>query len=60
VLPAYYERDAQGVPRRWVGLMRNSIAQLGARFNTNRMVVEYVESLYLPAHRDLREQLATA
>ena len=60
VLPAYYERDAQGVPQRWVGLMRNSIAQLGARFNTNRMVVEYVESLYLPAHRDLREQLATA
>jgi starch phosphorylase len=60
VLPAYYERDAQGVPERWVGLMRNSIAQLGARFNTNRMVVEYVESLYLPAHRDLREQLATA
>jgi starch phosphorylase len=60
VLPAYYERDAHGVPQRWVGLMRNSIAQLGARFNTNRMVVEYVESLYLPAHRDLREQLATA
>ena len=38
--------------------MRNSIAQLGARFNTNRMLVEYVEGLYLPAHRDLREELA--
>jgi starch phosphorylase len=52
VLPAYYERDARGLPPRWLSLMRNSIAQLGARFNTNRMVVEYAESLYLPAYRD--------
>ncbi|HVA30881.1 MAG TPA: alpha-glucan family phosphorylase, partial [Gaiellaceae bacterium] len=60
VLPAFYERDANGVPPRWLGLMRSSIAQLGARFNTNRMVVEYVEGLYLPAQRDLSERLATA
>src|SRR5581483_10736068 len=51
VLPTYYDDRA-----RWVQLMRGSIAQLGARFNTNRMVVEYVESLYLPAHRDLIAQ----
>jgi len=60
VLPAYYERDERGLPPRWLWLMRNSIAQLGARFNTNRMLVEYVESLYLPAHRDLITQLQTA
>jgi glucan phosphorylase len=41
-------------------MMRSSIAQLGTRFNTNRMVVEYVESLYLPAHRDLVDAPATA
>jgi hypothetical protein len=40
--------------------MRNSIAQLGARFTTNRMLVDYVEGLYLPAHRDLLGQLQTA
>jgi glycogen phosphorylase len=50
VLPAYYERDAQGVPPRWVALMRESIAELGPRFGTARMVAEYVERLYLPAH----------
>jgi glycogen phosphorylase len=60
VLPAYYERDERGLPPRWLELMRNSIAELGARFNTNRMLVEYVESLYLPAHRDLLAQLQTA
>jgi starch phosphorylase len=52
VLPAYYERDERGLPPRWLELMRNSIAQLGARFNTDRMVTEYVEALYLPAHRE--------
>ena len=32
-------------------MMKQSIAQLGERFNTNRMVAEYAERLYLPAHR---------
>jgi glycogen phosphorylase len=54
VIPAYYDQSA------WLDLMRNSIARLGARFTTNRMLVEYVESLYLPAHRDLLGQLQTA
>jgi starch phosphorylase len=54
VIPAYYDRD------RWLGLMRNSIARLGARFNTNRMLVQYVESLYLPAHDDLLARLQAA
>jgi glucan phosphorylase len=40
-------------------MMRHSIAQLGTRFNTNRMVAEYVDGLYLPAHRDLIDALTT-
>jgi starch phosphorylase len=55
VLPTYYDDRA-----RWIALMRNSIAQLGARFNTNRMLVEYVDGLYLPAHRDLVAELTAA
>jgi starch phosphorylase len=50
VLPAYYERDEAGVPQRWIALMRESIAELGPRFGTARMVAEYVDRLYLPAH----------
>jgi starch phosphorylase len=50
VLPAYYERDKAGLPQRWIALMRESIAELGPRFGTARMVAEYVERLYLPAH----------
>jgi glycogen phosphorylase len=50
VLPAYYERNEAGLPQRWIELMRESIAELGPRFGTARMVAEYVERLYLPAH----------
>jgi starch phosphorylase len=54
VLPAYYDRDATGLPQRWIALMRESIAELGPRFGTARMVAEYVERLYLPAHEGSR------
>jgi starch phosphorylase len=50
VLPAYYERDEADLPRRWIAVMRESIAGLGPRFGTARMAAEYVERLYLPAH----------
>jgi len=50
VLPTFYERDEAGLPQRWIGLMRESIAELGPRFGSARMVAEYVERLYLPAH----------
>jgi starch phosphorylase len=49
VIPAFYERDAAGLPQRWTALMRESIAELGPRFGTARMVAEYVERLYLTA-----------
>jgi glycogen phosphorylase len=50
VLPAYYERDEAELPQRWIALMRESIAELGPRFGSARMVAEYVDRLYLPAH----------
>jgi len=50
VIPAFYERDGSGLPRRWLAMMRESIVQVGERFNTGRMVAEYVERYYLPVH----------
>jgi starch phosphorylase len=48
LVPAYYDRDEHGLPVRWLELMRASIEQLGSEFNTNRIVQEYVETMYLP------------
>ena len=50
ILPAYYNRGGDGLPAAWIALMRESIAELGPRFGTARMVAEYVERLYVPAH----------
>ncbi len=49
IVPAFYTRDAQGIPRGWVTRMRASMSRLAPRFNSNRMVREYVERVYLPA-----------
>jgi glycogen phosphorylase len=60
VLPTYYERDKRKLPTRWIDMMRHSIAELGTQFSTNRMVVEYVERLYLPAHLDRLDEFTIA
>ena len=52
VVPTYYERDENSVPLRWVDMMRASIARVGGQFNAERMVVDYVERLYVPAHEE--------
>jgi starch phosphorylase len=49
IVPLFFELDATGLPRRWVRRMKHSIMSLGWRFNADRMVIDYVESCYLPA-----------
>jgi len=50
IVPLYYDRDGDGIPARWAAMMRESIATAGERFNAARMVAEYAERFYLPAH----------
>ena len=47
ILPIYYDRDADGIPHRWVTMMKHSIATLVPLFNSDRMVAEYAERIYL-------------
>lgn len=60
IIPAYYERGADGLPERWLRLMRNSIASTIWRFSTTRMLHEYAERLYLPASAPARPAAAGA
>lgn len=46
VVPAYYDRDDQGIPRRWVAMMKRSIQTLVPLFSSDRMVAEYAERIY--------------
>ncbi|MGB0094654.1 MAG: alpha-glucan family phosphorylase [Solirubrobacteraceae bacterium] len=46
VVPAFYERDAAGVPSVWLKRMRSSLRSLGPRFSASRMLAEYVRGPY--------------
>ncbi len=49
VVPRYYTRGADGLPRGWLELMKRAMATTIWRFSTTRMLHEYAEQLYLPA-----------
>jgi starch phosphorylase len=49
VIPTFYDRGADKLPRRWIARMKASIGNLCHFFNTHRMVREYTERFYLPA-----------
>jgi starch phosphorylase len=49
VIPLYYDRDVDGLPRQWIQRMMNSIGSLAWRFSAHRMVMDYVRTGYLPA-----------
>jgi len=59
VIPLYYQRDRDGLPRGWIKRMKRTIRTLGWRFNADRMVMDYTFKCYVPAaggtSSDLRE-----
>src|SRR5262249_50765035 len=48
VVPAYYERDPDGLPQRWLPIVRAALKTLVPRFSARRMVKEYIDILYRP------------
>jgi starch phosphorylase len=49
VIPLYYQRDRDGLPRGWIQRMKRTIRTLGWRFNADRMVMDYSTKCYIPA-----------
>ncbi|MBN1487263.1 MAG: alpha-glucan family phosphorylase [Anaerolineae bacterium] len=49
VVPIFYELSSDGLPRRWLSMVYNSIGKLCYYFNTNRMVREYTDRFYIPS-----------
>ena len=55
VIPLYYQRDQDGLPRGWIKRMKRTIRTLGWRFNADRMVMDYTtEVLRAGRRRDLQ------
>jgi glucan phosphorylase len=50
-VPAFYDRNGDGLPRRWIAMMKHALRAAGNSFTARRMVSEYVTRFYLPAMR---------
>ncbi len=49
IIPMYYDRDGDGLPRQWVQRMKGSLRTNAPRFNTARMVQDYINQIYAPS-----------
>jgi starch phosphorylase len=55
VVPAFYDRDADGIPQRWVEMMRASIRHTATAFAARRMVIDYFNLAYAPGARRVEQ-----
>ena len=58
MIPEFYERDESGMPSKWLGRIRESMARLTPEFSATRAIREYTESHYLPAASGYRDRAA--
>jgi len=49
IIPLFYDRNDQGIPVKWVKMMKQSIKKVGSVYNTHRMVSDYYNNYYYPA-----------
>ncbi|GAB4455491.1 MAG: alpha-glucan family phosphorylase [Anaerolineae bacterium] len=49
IVPAFYDRDAKGVPHKWIKLVKESIRTVAPQFSMTRMIKEYTNNLYVPS-----------
>ncbi len=59
LIPLYYQRDQDGLPRGWIKRMKRTIRTLGWRFNADRMVMDYTLKCYVPAAGGTSSEMKT-
>ena len=48
IIPTFYDRDKNGMPTKWIQMMKNSIITTGGKYSTSRMLVDYTKDYYMP------------
>ena len=56
VIPEFYDRDDAGLPSRWIGRIRESMATLAPQYSASRAIREYAEAHYIPAAANYRDR----
>ncbi len=55
-VPLFYERDERNLPVEWIAMAKNAMRTVSPAFSAQRMVIEYIRRLYLPASRGSLEE----
>jgi len=55
VVPTFYNRSSNGVPREWLSMMKTNMKVVAPYFNTNRMVRSYLRDYYVPAYENWKK-----
>lgn len=58
LIPLFYERTMDDVPRKWISRMKESIKTIVPQYSTYRMVREYAEKMYLPSIKRMQQLAA--
>ena len=56
VVPTFYDRDAQGIPRRWLSIVKQAMVSVTPQFSARRMVKQYADGMYAPVLRPREPQ----
>ena len=55
ILPLYFERDSEGVPHKWVSIIKNTISEIAPHFTMKRMLDDYYDKFYTKLFNRSRE-----
>ena len=48
IIPTYYDKNKNGISEKWLKMMKESIKSTGGKYSTSRMLIDYVNDLYMP------------
>jgi glucan phosphorylase len=48
IVPTFYARETSGRPNDWIAMMRRTMKLTLSRYSTRRMLLEYIDQLYVP------------
>ena len=58
IVPTFYDRGDERMPKKWISMMKQNMAINCPMFNSNRMLQEYTEEMYIPAQLSTKKMFA--
>jgi glycogen phosphorylase len=55
IIPLFYTRGMDGLPRDWIRRMKESMREVGKEFSSHRMLLQYADTFYAPAMRNAKD-----